>query len=298
MIQNLLKLVFGALLACGITGTMLPARQEQDVYSEEESSYGTRFFEQLRAIFGKFRDSDLQRVFDGAHPIQCSELVGRKGEWRPVAFFNEDRKLGDWCRESLQQVKSDLVVYTFKGTCSGDQGSVDVATEFPTTESLDAFYQRSIKLEDVDITVNDPVKASLNPKTMAYTFDLPYLFQTEQRGTLRTYSFNAPNRNSSYAPEVTSHWECKLVSSEDVTFRFLICRTATIPRGPAARNTKYEPYFGASAFFILSDGMEAQTKVRVLGTASSEEPTETSTPANTPGRPSLIRKGKPNPPDK
>ena len=300
MIRKLLKHACEILFVCGLVAAGLPAQHEQEAQSDEGSSYGTKFFNQLRTIFGKFRDSDLQRVFEEARPIQCSELVGRKGEWRPVAFFNEDRKLGDWCWENLQQVKSDLVVYTFKGSCSRDQGAIEVATEFPTTESIDAYNQRSVGLNEVDVTVNDPVRASLNNKTMAYTFDLPYLFLTEQRGSLKTYSFNAPNRNSAYATDVSSHWECKLVSSNDVTYRFLICRTATIPRGPIGPNSRYEPIFGASAFFILSDGMEAQTSVKVLssdGTASSEDPAETSTDSGSPGRPSLTRK-KANPSDK
>jgi hypothetical protein len=293
MNKKVSKLLFGAVIVYGLMAASLPAWHEQEEQSDEESSYGTKFFEQLRAIFGKFRDSDLQRVFQEAQPIQCPELVGRKGEWRPVAFFNEDRKLGDWCRESLQQVKSDLAVYTFKGSCSKDQGAVEVITEFPTTESIEAYYQRSIDLGQVDITVNDPVRASQNPKTMAYTFELPYLFLTDQRGTLKTYSFNAPNRNSAYATEVSSRWECKLVASKDVTYRFLICRTATIPRGSLGRNQRYEPFFGASAFFILSDGMEAQTSVKVLsndGAPSSENPAESAPASGSPARPSLIRK--------
>src|SRR5580658_2598459 len=58
--------------------------------------YGTKFFDQLRNIFGRFRDADLQRVFQAAGPIPCSQLVDDKGEWRAVAFFNDNRKLGDW----------------------------------------------------------------------------------------------------------------------------------------------------------------------------------------------------------
>src|SRR5262252_7450834 len=60
------------------------------------TDYGTKFFDQLRSLFGRFRDADLQRAFDMAKPIRCSELVSDGGEWRQVAFFNEDRRLGDW----------------------------------------------------------------------------------------------------------------------------------------------------------------------------------------------------------
>jgi hypothetical protein len=273
-----------AMLAAG-----LPAQQEQQAQSGEERAYDSKFFDQLRSIFGRFRDSDLQRVFKEAQPIQCSELVGRKGEWRPVAFFNEDRKLGDWCRENLEEVKADLALYTFKGVCNGDRETVQVSTEFPTTASIEAYGQNRIDWDQVDVTVNDPVKAILDPRTMAYTFELPYLFLTE-RTPMKVYSFNAPDRNAAYATDVASHWECKAVSSKDVTYRFLICRTATVPQGAATRNRKWEPSFGSSAFFVLSDGTEAKTSVNLTfgdEASPSEKPVD-SVPSSPP-RPVLKR---------
>jgi hypothetical protein len=292
--ENLKGLAFMCLAACllAVLVQASPAR------SEDEEAYGERFFDQLRTIFGRFRDLDLQKAFQEARPIACSELLGRKGEWRPVAFFNEDRKLGDWCRENLQEVKNDLEVYTFSGSCTGNSDAIKVTTEFPTTESIEDYQRGNIDFGKVDVMVNDPVRVLLDKPTMAYTFDLPYLFLTEQRGSRRTYSFNAPNRNSAYATEVSARWECKLVSSNDVTYRFLICRTATVPRGSASRNRKYEPSFGSSAFYILSDGMEAQTSVKVLaGTADpgSEPPPQEPSSPDSPTRPTLTRKGKTTP---
>jgi hypothetical protein len=292
MRMRALKYVLVLLIVCGSSIAPIRAQQDQKVQSDDESTYGSKFFDQLRTIFGRFRDMDLQRVFQEAQPIQCSELVGRKGEWRPVAFFNEDRKLGDWFRESIEEVKADLAVYTFKGKCSGDQGTVQVISEFPTDESIAAYNARTIRLNEVDITVNDPVNAALNPSTMAYTFELPYLFLRERKGTREIYSFIAPDRNASYAPDVSSRWECKMVSSKDVTYRFLICRTTTVPRRIAARNRKEEPSFGSSAFFILSDGMEAQSSVKVLsgdGTYSNEKPAEATSAPKSPARPVLKR---------
>lgn len=294
MCKAVLKLLWALLLICAFLAVDLRAQQGQQEQSGEESAYGSKFFDQLRSIFGRFRDADLQRVFQEAQPIQCSELVGRKGEWRSVAFFNEDRRLGDWYRERLEEVKSDLSVYTFKGVCGGDQGTVQVATEFPTAASIDAYKQRRIDLDQVDVTVNDPVNAVLNPRTMAYTFELPYLFLTERNPT-PIYGFYAPNRDSAYAKDVASRWECKTVSSKDVTYRFLICRTAIIPQGKAARNQKWDPVFGSSAFFILSDGTEVITSVNLTfgdGTRPTEKPADTA-PAPTPGsptRPLLKRK--------
>jgi hypothetical protein len=258
--------------------------------AQEESAYGSKFFDQLRGIFGKFRDSDLQKVFQEAQPIQCSELVARKGEWRPVAFFNEDRSLGDWCRESLEEVKAEMTVYTFKGSCSGEKG-IKVGSEFPTAAGLEAYNDRKIELEQVDVAVNDPVDAAFNPKTLAYNFDLPYLFR-EENGPRKLYTFIAPRADSTYATDVKSHWECKAVSSKDVTYRFLICRVSTVPQR-INRNQTWEPSFGSSAFFILSDGIEAQSSVNMTfgspaGTAEKPEETQPASPVS--GRPVLKRK--------
>ena len=287
------------LLICALSASQLAAPQERQVQAKEESTYSSRFFEQLRSIFGRFRDADLQRVFQEAQPIECSELVGRKGQWRTVAFFNENRELGDWCRESLEEVKADLEVYTFQGVCSGDQGTVEVATEFPTAAGIAAYNRREIDLNQIDVTVNDAVKAALNPRTMAYTFELPYLFLTGRKGSVNLYSLIAPDRDAAYTTDVTSRWECKSVSSRDVTYRFLICRVATVPCGPVRRNQKWEPSFGASAFFILSDGTEAQTSVNLSfgnGTQPGEKPAETVPAPASPQRPSLKRTKKTDPP--
>src|SRR5687768_14922732 len=78
------------------------AQREQQIQPTDDAPYGRRFFAQLRGVFGRFRDADLQRAFDNARPIQCSQLVNDSGEWRTVAFINEKRELGDWYRRSLE----------------------------------------------------------------------------------------------------------------------------------------------------------------------------------------------------
>jgi hypothetical protein len=262
MHKRMLRVEFSIILICAAPAAVIRARAQQSTPRREVAPYGSNFFEQLRTIFGRFRESDLQRVFREAQPVQCSELTAREGEWRPVAFFNENRSLGDWCREDLQEVKADLTVYKFKGTCSGDRSTIKVGTEFPTAEGLQAYSQGRLELDQVDVTVNDPVKATLNSRTMAYTFELPYLFVSKQ-DPKEVYSFLAPNRNSTYATDVSSRWECKAVSSRDVTYRFLICRVSTVPRRALAQHERWLPVFGSNAFFILSDGMEAQTSVKL-----------------------------------
>src|SRR5215471_1020902 len=106
-----------------------------EAQTSETQRYDRRFFVQLRTVFGRFRNADLDRAFDKAQPIQCSELVNDEAEWRTVAFFNEKRELGDWYRKSLDEVKSDLAVFIFKGVCRGEHGPVQLTTRFPVTET-------------------------------------------------------------------------------------------------------------------------------------------------------------------
>src|SRR5215510_10234077 len=97
------------------------AQRERQAAADQSEQ---KFFDQLRSLFGRFRDEDLRRSFESALPVQCNELTSDTGEWRPVAFFNEDRKLGEWYYRSLAEVKSELSVFTFKGECSKDDSSV------------------------------------------------------------------------------------------------------------------------------------------------------------------------------
>ncbi len=290
--QSYLQMTARILLTSILLIADLAAQEGQQAQTDKENAYGSEFFEQLHGIFGRFRDSDLQRVFQEAHPIQCSELVGRKGEWRPVAFFNEDRKLGDWCKQSLEEVKADLAVYTFSGDCAENHGAVQVATEFPTSADMEAYKQGQISLDLVDVMINKSVKAVPDPKTMAYTFELPYLFLISTPPQ-RLYSLHAPDRNATYARNVSSRWECKAVFSKDVTYRFMICRSSTIPQGIEDLGGKWKPLFGSSAFFILSDGTEARSSVSLSfddGTRPAKKPAEAEPSPGASTRPSLKRK--------
>src|SRR6266571_2533837 len=230
----------------------------------QTEKYDRKFFVQLRGVFGRFRDSDLQRVFDTAHPIQCSELASGDGEWRTVAFFNEKRELGDWYRRNFDEVKNDLAVFIFKGVCRGEHGPIQLTTKFPVMESIEAFNQDRIRLEEVAVNTNAPVRASFDSQTQAYTFDLPYLFLISEQDHERLYSLDAPRLldRYKYATDVIDHWDCKSVAAENVTYQFLICRTTTLPRNPVERS-QGRVAFGSSAYFILSDGKEASSSVKL-----------------------------------
>ncbi len=259
-VSRLLFVVVGLLGASSIY-----AQREQEIRPSEESLYGRRFFVQLRGVFGRFRDSDLQRVFEKAQPIQCSELVNDKGEWRTVAFFNEKRQLGDWYRSNFEEVKSDLAVFVFKGVCRAERGPVQLTTKFPVTESVEAYNRGRIDLEEVVVNVNTAVGASFDVQTQAYTFDLLYLFLVSRQDSENLYSLEPPRlaERARYATDVISHWDCKSVIAEAVTYQFLICRTTTVPRKPAARSRGQAETFGASAYMILSDGKEASSSVKL-----------------------------------
>src|SRR5580765_194697 len=139
MLRKAPKIAFLMVLAIALScAAAAYAHRERLIQAPDEAQtqYGRKFFVQLRALFGRFRDSDLQRAFERAQPIQCSELVNDKGEWRTVAFFNEKRELGDWYRRSLDEVKTDLSAFVFKGVCRGEHGPVQLTTKFPVSETV------------------------------------------------------------------------------------------------------------------------------------------------------------------
>ena len=259
----LLALTFASLAPRDIA-----AQRERQV---EPPNLGEKnFFEQLRNLFGRFRETDLRRAFDMAQPIRCSELISDSGEWRPVAFFNEDRRLGDWYHRSLEEVKADLSVYIFKGTCDTNQDRVQLTTKFPIRDSLDKYGAGRIDLSEVELNVNAPVTVSFNPRSQSYRFELPYLYASRGPGS-SVYSLIAPRAADRYATNVTNHWECKSVRANDVTFLFMICETATLPRN-LPRGSEATQTFGTYAYFILSDGKEATTTTKlVFGTPEKDK---------------------------
>lgn len=255
-------------------------QRERELPPVQDTDYGVRFFDQLRTIFGRFRDMDLKRVFQMARPIQCGELVTDKGEWKEVAFFNENRKLGDWYRTSLDEVKSELAAYIFKGACGGQRAAVQVTTKFPVDESLKSFQAGRIPFRNIDINVNSPVTAAYDAQSQIYTFDLPYLFRATNNSGEAIYTLNPPRLSDRYATDVMNRWECKSVNAEDVTYKFLICHTTLVPRN-AGRDSSSTVPFGASAYSILSDGREAYSSVKLsFGTSadSTAKPPDAPTP--------------------
>jgi len=228
----------------------------------KKTENGVKFARQVRRIFGQFRHADLQEVFKRAEPIMCSELANENGEWREVGFFNENRGFGNWFRTSIAEVRSQLDVYKFEGGCEKDTSSLHVTTRFPVDQSLRDFRQGRIASAAIDLKVNAPVPARFERSTEAYAFDLPYLFRISGADSHPLYALSPPTLSDEYAPEVINRWECKAVTAQDVTYRFLICRTTLLPRG-SSLNSRMKNAYGTSAFSILTDGQEASASVKL-----------------------------------
>jgi hypothetical protein len=222
--------------------------RERGVPPLQEEDYGPKFFEQLSRMFRQFSQGDPHHFFQTARPVQCSDLADR-GEWKDVAFFSGRKKFGDWYRMSLEEVKNDLAVYIFSGVCQNQRASLQVTTKVP--------------IEEIRVKVNPPVRASFNSDAKGYTFDLPYLFRgTDQNGD-SAYTFYPARVSDRYVTHITSHWECKAVAEEYVTYQFLICHTTLFGHDPVDikpdMRDKPTVSFGASAYTILSNGKSAFT---------------------------------------
>jgi hypothetical protein len=100
------------------------------------------------------------------------------------------------------------------------------------------------------------------------------------------YSLDPPSLadRQRYATDVIDHWDCKSVTAGGVTYQFLICKTTTLPRIRSLRGRPPEATFGASAYFILSDGEEASSNVKLTfsDTNDREHEVEDASVANSP----------------
>jgi hypothetical protein len=257
---------FSLLIAAVVMGGNAYGQREREVPPRQGGDYGAEFFDQLRRMFGRFREADLHHVFQMARPVQCSELVADKGVWQDVAFFSGKQKFGNWYRTDLDEVKNDFAVYVFTGDCRTERATLQVTTKVPVDENTGTNRDGRNHFQEIQVKVNAPVSASFNSDSKAYTFELPYLFRgTDQNGD-DVYTFNPRHLSDRYVNHVLSRWECKAVTEEYVTYRFLICHTMLFGYEPVDikpdRRDKPTYSFGASTYSILSDGKEASSADR------------------------------------
>jgi hypothetical protein len=261
-------------------------RRQVPAPEQESGDFGSKFFEDLRSLFGRLQRSELDRAFRQAKPIRCSDLAGQMGEWKEVAFLNDDRQLGDWHFENIDEVKQDLVAFVFSGTCRSEQAGLRVASSFPVTETVEQYRQGRIPFSKIAINDNDPVNVALDQATGAYTFQLPYVYTERKNGTDVVYTLTAPRTTSKPEPSLAIEFSCKALSGLDLTYRFLLCRSHLVNRGGRVQDDGGRPSLGSAAYFILSDGKEASSTVKLNfgGDAEPErrEPETTPVPAAAP----------------
>ena len=264
-------------------------------YAQDNGEFGAKFFTDLRKLFGELQQRDLDKAFRAARPIRCSDLVSGRGEWKQVAFLNEDRKLGDTHFDNIDDVRRDLARLVFSGQCRSESGSVRLDTSYAITESFNRYIKRQIPLEDVAIRTNPPVTVNFVYTADAYVFELPYVYLVERQGNGGIYTFEPPRATSTPDPNVAQEYRCKAVSDPELTYRFLICKLQLLPRDPVARKRDTRP-FGSAAYYILSDGKEAASSVKLRlddGTELKETP-----PKVTPIPPVREPDAPPAPPDR
>jgi len=210
-------------------------------------------------MFGRYtEEGDLHRIFQMARAVPCSVLANQT-EWRDVAFFSGRKKFGNWVDSSLDEVRSHPLIYIFKGVCSDERAPLQVTTKVPVFEPT-MYKDVKATTGEVREKVNPPVRAYFNTDNKSYTFDLPYLFRGKDDNGGSIYTFSPKHVSDHYVTDITSHWECKAVTEEYVTYNFLICHAMLFGHDPVDithGRDKPSYSFGASAYSILSDGKEA-----------------------------------------
>lgn len=246
--------------------------------AQESGDFGSKFFEDLGILFGRLQQSELDRAFQRAKPAHCSDLVGQTGEWKEVAFLNDDRKLGDWHYSNIDDVKRDLAAFVFSGACRGEAGPVKVATSYPVEESYDRFKEGKIPFSKIVINDNDPVSVIFDRTTEAYIFQLPYLYLESTTNSDVVYTLTPPRIISRPETTVALEFRCKALSDAELTYRFLLCRTRVANRDSHVENQKLRQPLGNAAYYILSDGKEASASVKLDFDSGSDSATEKSEP--------------------
>jgi hypothetical protein len=250
---------------------------------DQRGDFGSKFFADLRSLFGELRESELARAYQRATAIRCSDLASGKGEWKEVAFLNDDRDLGDWHFDTIEQVKGDLASLVFSGSCFDDMSSVKVASSYPVQETVDRFHEGKLPFGQIVISDNDAVSVTFNRSENAYTFQLPYLYREPRHGASEgsneLYTLYPPLNTSQPDRTVAEEFRCKALSSAELTYRFLLCRTHVVNRdAQLERQAAGKQPLGNAAYFILSDGKEATSSVKLTFDPSVDTAAPSATP--------------------
>src|SRR5215471_12660763 len=231
----------------------------------QNSDFGARFLDDLQTLFGRLEASELDSAFQRAKAIRCSDLIGKSGEWKDVGFLNDNRNLAAWHYEDIDSVKSDPVRYVFSGMCSTEQAALKLATRYPIKESYDQVRKGTIPISKVAVRDNPPVSVFFDKSTNSYTFQLPFLYAEGASRAETTYTLMPPTAASKPEAGLADEFRCKAVSDADLTYRFLLCRTALVNlNAPTNSKQRIPDSPNGWAYYIFSDGREASSSVNLL----------------------------------
>src|SRR5215470_631433 len=194
----------------------------------QNQDFGAKFLDDLQTLFGRLETSELNSAFQRAKAIRCSDLLGRSGEWKDVGFLNDNRNLAAWHYEDIDSVKSDPVRYVFSGMCSTEQAALKLATRYPIKENYDQVRKGTIPISKIAVRDNPPVSVFFDKSTNSYTFQLPFLYTEGTSRVETTYTLMPPTAASKPEAGLAVEFRCKAVSDADLTYRFLLCRTALV----------------------------------------------------------------------
>ena len=68
--------------------------------SQPGADFGSKFFDNLRMLFGRLQQSELDRAFQRASAVHCTDLVGQTGDWKEGINRKASPKGGfSFCKE-------------------------------------------------------------------------------------------------------------------------------------------------------------------------------------------------------
>jgi len=229
----------------------------------QNPDFGEKFVDDLQRLFGRLEVSELDHAFQEAKPIRCSDLIGRTGEWKNVGFLNDNRNLAAWHHEDIDSVKNDPVRFVFSGMCTNEQSPLRLATRYPVKESYDQFRKGAIPFSKIAVRDNAPVSVFFDRPTNSYTFQLPYLYAVGATRAETTYTFTPPTSGSRVEVGFAAEFRCKAINDDDLTYRFLLCRTAFVNLNAASSKDRIPNSPNSWAYYIFSDGREASSTVNL-----------------------------------
>jgi hypothetical protein len=232
-----------------------------------QDAFDTKFFDNLTTLFGRLQQSELDTAFQDTKAVRCADLLD--AEWKEVAFLNDDRSIAAWHYQAIGEVRDDLVRYVFSGTCPDNRSPLKLTTAYPVRESLEQVIAGKIPFAKVVVRENKSVKASFDRSTNSYKFQLPFLYLEKKLVGQSIYTLLPPTAASRPAADTAEEFRCKGVTDGDLIYRFLLCRTRLF----ATKGPPVNWNMGSFAYYILSDGKEASSSVKLtFGDSPSNAP--------------------------